>query len=116
MTVRFAAALPKEAENNGLTSIERALVDTPGAQHLIIGVVDTRKVIIDADEDDTIPYARFVHVEVIKGADEPAARALLDAATAARTGGQQLQLDGQDDADADDLAEDDEDQDDDDVE
>jgi hypothetical protein len=88
VTVRFAAALPKEAEDNGLTIIERALINDPGTEHVIIGVVDTKKIITDTDNADTIPYARFRRVEVITGPHETAALKLLAEAALARNGKQ----------------------------
>lgn len=92
MTVRFAAALPKEAEHNGLTTIEQALIDDPEGTHVIVGIIDTRKIITDTDTADTIPYARFTHVEVITGTSEHSARELLASAALNRNSGQQLPL------------------------
>ena len=87
MTARLASALPKDADSNGLTSIEQQLIDHPDSTHVVIGVIDTRKVIIDAERDETIPYARFRHIEVITGQEEAAkARSMLIEALTRRTG------------------------------
>jgi hypothetical protein len=97
MTVRFAAALPKEAENNGLTLIEKQLIDDPEGTHVIVGIIDTKKIITDIGNADTIPHAEFKHVEVITGASEDSAREMLAAAALNRNGSQQLPLDDGDD-------------------
>jgi hypothetical protein len=87
MTARLASALPRDADSNGLTSIEQQLIDYPDSTHVVIGVIDTRKVIIDAERDETIPYARFRHIEVIADQSSAAqARSLLIAALTRRTG------------------------------
>ena len=87
MTARLASALPKDADSNGLNIIERELIDNPHTTHVVIGVIDTRKTIIDEDSDETIPYARFRHIEVMTDTEaEATARSMMIAALTKRTG------------------------------
>jgi hypothetical protein len=102
MTARLASALPKDANSNGLTSIETELIERPHDTHVVIGIIDTRKTIIDAEKDETIPYARFRHIEVMTDdADEADARSMMIKALTLRTGAQTLpfEADGADDDD-----------------
>lgn len=102
MTARLASALPKDANSNGLTSIEQQLIDNPDGTHAVIGVIDTRKVIIDAEREETVPYARFRHIEVISD-EAPAAQArspLIHALTK-RTGVETLPFESDDAGDGD---------------
>lgn len=62
--MKIASALPK-GTLNGLTAIDRALVNQPEQSHLIIAEVDCKSVTTDTDTGDTEPTIRILHVEVV---------------------------------------------------
>ena len=105
MSVRIWPTLPKDDARNGLVRVERQLIDDPDQTHVIVAVVNQRRVTSDADTGETIPTARVLHIEAITGADADSARQLLTSACKARTGSEtlpfesdeQLPLDGDDD-------------------
>jgi hypothetical protein len=100
MTARLASGLPKDANSNGLTAIEQLLIDHPHSTHVVIGVIDTRKVIMDAEKDETIPYAQFQHIEAIRDTEAAAsARTLMLAALKTRTGAEMLPFETEGDGD-----------------
>jgi hypothetical protein len=90
MSVRMWATLPKDHTANGLGVIEAALVDDPDAEHIVIARINRRRVTTDDDTGDTIPTARVVHIEVIRGELEADAREILGAAHRTRTGEETL--------------------------
>jgi hypothetical protein len=102
MAVRLWPVLPKDVERNGLAAVEQALIGDPEGTHVIIAVINQRRVTTDADSGETTPAARVLHVEAITGADEASARQLLVSAHKNRTGVEQLPFES-DDADPDDF-------------
>jgi hypothetical protein len=94
MSVKLWPSLPKDADRNGLGSIEASLIQDPDDTHVVIAVINQRRVTTDADTGETTPTARVHHIEVITGPDAKAASELLEAACMRRTGAEQLPLDG----------------------
>lgn len=93
MSVRLWPVLPKDNDRNGLGAIERALIEDPEREHIVVAVINQRRTTTDADSGETTPAARVVHIEAISGDSEEAARNLLAEAHTERTGHEQLPFD-----------------------
>lgn len=91
---KLAGALPK-GERNGLTAIDRKLVDEPWRSHIVIGVVDCKKITTDTDTGDTEATARVTRIEVIHGEDLTTAEQLMLRAVQRRNGETVLPLEVQ---------------------
>ena len=86
MAVRMWASLPKDNEANGLTAIEKHLVDDPDSSHVVVAIINRKRLSIEDDAGETIPTARIVHIEPLSGGAADEARQLLVAALKERTG------------------------------
>ncbi len=90
--MKIASALPKGTQN-GLVAIDRALVNEPEQEHLVIARVDCKSITTDTDTGDTEPTVRILHVEVVDPKSQAVADRLLRAAYARRTGDNTLPFD-----------------------
>lgn len=82
---KLASALPG-GDANGLTAIARSLIDEPHQVHVVIALVDCKRITTDADSGEVIPTARIRRVEVISENDRDLAAKMLRRALETRTG------------------------------
>lgn len=83
---RLIATLPK-GQDNGLGIIDQDMVNDPEALHIIVALVDCKKLLTDIDTGDVEPYARIVKIEAIEDDDAAAqVKHLMRAAAARRLG------------------------------
>jgi len=87
------ATLPKDHEANGLTAIEKELVASPDGVHVVVALVNRKRLTVEDDASETTPTARIVHIEPLSGEHADAARGLLMAALKERTGAVTLPFD-----------------------
>ncbi len=92
---KLAAQLPK-GEANGLGALDRALIDSPATVHVVIALVDCKKITTDVDSGDTEPVARIRRIEVITD-DKDRAAMMLRRALEVRTGKTVLPFDLEED-------------------
>lgn len=92
--MKIASQLPK-GTLNGLTAIDRALVNNPETSHIIVAEVDCKSITTDTDTGDTEPTVRILHVEVIgdRSGNLDDVRRSMDAAYRRRTGDNPLPFD-----------------------
>lgn len=86
--VNIAGTFKKdERENNGLEEIAKDLIENPLTQHVVVAIVETRRIVHNvADGGTRTPTVRFTQIEPLDGSDAEQARAMLDAAYRRRTG------------------------------
>lgn len=82
---KLNGSLPK-GQANGLSAIARQLVDEPDQPHVVIAIVDTRKIATDCDTGDQEATVRVRRIEPISGDDGQRAATLLRRAMETRTG------------------------------
>ena len=90
MTVNISAAFKNdERVFNGLETITKDLIENPLERHVIVAWVECVRITKDvADGMTETPTVKLTHVEVmLSDAEEKDARALLEKAYKARTGG-----------------------------
>lgn len=84
---KLASTLPKALEDDGLSSLNRRLVQNPKHQHLVVAVVDCKKVETETDDGATIATARVVQIEPIYNeADQDLVQLILRRASDTRNG------------------------------
>lgn len=98
--VKRGALLPT-GEENGLADVASQLVAqgtgrAPHRLYAVIGIVDARRVAVDADSGAEVATVRFRRVEVLLPADLAAAEKLLRRALESRSGQTTLPLDLED--------------------
>lgn len=93
---KLTSALPK-GEGNGLTAIARELIDNPSDIHVVIALVDCKKIATDIDTGDVEPTARIRRIEVIGGGDRDIAAKMMRRALETRTGKTVLPFDLEED-------------------
>ena len=95
MTVKLAAALPKEFDANGMERLHAQLVQHPERRHLVVMVVDSDHRTIDDKAGGAItPYAGILFIEPIQDADDiDAVTDIMVRVRAERTGDATLDLD-----------------------
>ena len=81
---KLTSALPK-GEANGLSALDRELIDSPSSIHVVIALVDCKKITTDVDSGDVEPVARIRRIEVIRE-DKDRAAIMLRRALEVRTG------------------------------
>lgn len=87
MTVNIAATFKRdERENNGLTAIADQLIEEPLTRHVVVGLIETKRVTKDVADDTETPTIKFVMLEPLDGAPAKTAQDLLNAARMARLG------------------------------
>lgn len=93
---KLNSQLPK-GEGNGLTALARKLIDTPHDIHVVIALVDCKKVTTDNDSGEIEPTARIRRIEVIEEGDKDVAAKMLRRALERRTGKTVLAFDLEED-------------------
>ena len=92
---KLTSALPK-GEANGLSALDRELIDSPSSIHVVIALVDCKKITTDVDSGDVEPVARIRRIEVIRE-DKDRAAIMLRRALEVRTGKTVLPFDLEED-------------------
>lgn len=82
---KLAAGLPK-GEANGLAALARQLIDEPTKVHVVVMLVDCKKISTDCDTDDVEPTARIRRVEAVLIEDHEVAQRMLRRSLEKRTG------------------------------
>ena len=95
-TTRLASGLPK-GDGNGLDSLARQLIDEPTSVHVIVALVDCKKITTDTDTGDVEPTARVRRIEVISDEDKDLAAKMLRSSLEKRTGKTVLPFDLEED-------------------
>jgi hypothetical protein len=93
---KLNAALPK-GEANGLQQLARDLIDNPREVHVIVALVDCKKITTDNDTGEIEPTARIRRVEVIAEDDKPFVAKMMRRALERRTGKTVLPFDLEED-------------------
>lgn len=93
---KLAAGLPK-GDGNGLDALARDLIDSPHDVHVIVALVDCKKITTDNDDGTVEPTARIRRVEVITEDDKDLAAKMLRRALEKRTGKTVLPFDLEED-------------------
>lgn len=93
---KLASGLPK-GDGNGLVAIARQLIDQPHDVHVVIALVDCKKVTTDNDDGTIEPTARIRRIEAITEADKDLAAKMLRRALEKRTGKTVLPFDLEED-------------------
>ena len=92
---KLTAGLPK-GEANGLSSLDRELIDSPSTVHVVIALIDCKKITTDVDSGDVEPVARIRRIEVIRE-DKDRAAMMLRRSLEVRTGKTVLPFDLEED-------------------
>ena len=82
---KLAATLPK-GDGNGLDAIARKLIENPREVHVVIAIVDCKKVTTDNDTGDVEATARIRRIEAIDLDDRDRAAMMLRRALERRIG------------------------------
>lgn len=93
---KLTSALPK-GDGNGLDALARDLIDSPHDVHVIVALVDCKKITTDNDSGEIEPTARIRRVEVISEDDKDLAAKMLRRALERRTGKTVLPFDLEED-------------------
>lgn len=93
---KIASTLPK-GDGNGLDAIATELIDNPSDIHVVVALVDCKKVTTDFDTGDVIPTARIRRIEAIEEADKDLAAKMMRRALERRTGKTVLPFDLEED-------------------
>jgi hypothetical protein len=93
MSVKLSGRLPRD-DRNGIASIATALVNDPSAVHVIVALVDCRKITTDIETSEVMPECRIRAIEAFPGAtaDGEELRRLWRRARERRTGEMELEL------------------------
>jgi len=89
---KLAAALPKGV-GNGLDAIEAAMTEAPHEVHVVIALIDCKKVTTDSDTGEMEATARIRRIEAIEAGDKARAMAMMRRALESRTGATVLPFD-----------------------
>ena len=93
---KLTASLPK-GDGNGLDALARQLIDTPHDVHVVIALVDCKKITTDNDDGTVEPTARIRRIEAISEEDREVAARMLRRALERRTGKTVLPFDLEED-------------------
>lgn len=93
---RLASGLPK-GDGNGLDALARNLIDAPHEVHVVVALVDCKKITTDNDDGTVEPTARIRRIEAITEADKDLAAKMLRRALEKRTGKTVLPFDLEED-------------------
>lgn len=93
---KLQSSLPK-GEANGLAALARKLIDQPEAVHVVVMLVDCKKISTDVDTGDIEPTARIRRIEAVLSEDHPQAEKMLRRALEKRTGKTVLPFDLEED-------------------
>ena len=93
---KLASSLPG-GDANGLVSLARNLIDSPHDVHVVVALVDCKKITTDNDTGEVEPTARIRRIEAIAGDDKALAGKMLRRALESRTGKTVLPFDLEED-------------------
>lgn len=93
---KLASSLPG-GDANGLVAIARQLIDTPHDVHVVIGLVDCKRITTDMDNGEIVPTARIRRIEVVNEQDRDLAAKMMRRALEERTGKTVLPFDLEED-------------------
>lgn len=93
---KLASSLPA-GEGNGLDAIASELIDQPHDIHVVVALVDCKKITTDNDTGEIEPTARIRRIEAITEADRDLAAKMLRRALEKRTGKTVLPFDLEED-------------------
>ena len=93
---KLASGLPK-GDGNGLDALARNLIDSPHEIHVVVALVDCKKITTDNDDGTVEPTARIRRIEVISEGDKDLAAKMLRRALEKRTGKTVLPFDLEED-------------------
>lgn len=82
---KLVGSLPK-GDGNGLDALARKLIDTPRDIHVVIALIDCKKIATDTDTGEVEPTARIRRIEAIDSDDRDIAAKMLRRALERRTG------------------------------
>ena len=82
---KLVGNLPK-GDSNGLDALARALIDSPRTVHVVVALLDCKKITTDSDTGETEPTARIRRIEAITDSDRELAAKMLRRALERRTG------------------------------
>ena len=92
---KLNAGLPK-GEANGMSALDRELIDSPTTVHVVIALIDCKKITTDVDSGDVEPVVRIRRIEVIHE-DKDRAAMMLRRSLEVRTGKTVLPFDLEED-------------------
>lgn len=93
---KLASSLPG-GDANGLVSLARNLIDSPHDVHVVVALVDCKKITTDNDTGEVVPTARIRRIEAISDDDKGLAGKMLRRALETRTGKTVLPFDLEED-------------------
>lgn len=93
---KLASSLPG-GDANGLVAIARQLIDSPHEVHVVVGLVDCKRITTDNDSGEIVPTARIRRIEVIGDQDKDLAAKMMRRALEERTGKTVLPFDLEED-------------------
>ena len=94
---KLTSALPG-GDANGLVAIARELIDNPHEVHVVLALVDCKKVTVDNDNGETVPTARIRRIEALTDAEDKAlSHKMIRRALERRTGATVLPFDLEED-------------------
>jgi hypothetical protein len=82
---KLASSLPK-GEANGLSALAAVLVDIPEHVHVVIALVDCKRIQTDVDSGDVEPTARIRRIEAVLPEDHAHAHRMILRSLEKRTG------------------------------
>ena len=98
--VKLASSLP-DGDANGLTAVHQKLCDAPHEMHVVVALVDCKRITTETDTGELVPTGRVRRIEVItKPADGKRLIQLVRRAYEERTGQTVLPLDMEDELSA----------------
>lgn len=93
---KLNGTLPK-GEANGMQALARDLIDSPHDVHVIVALVDCKRITTDNDSGEVEPTARIRRIEVISEDDKPFVSKMMRRALERRTGRTVLPFDLEED-------------------
>lgn len=94
---KIASSLPG-GDANGLTSIARQLIDSPHDIHVVVALVDCKRITTDNDSGEVVPTARIRRIEALVDPEDMAlSQKMLRRALERRTGKTVLPFDLEED-------------------
>ncbi|GAA4626688.1 hypothetical protein GCM10023196_035950 [Actinoallomurus vinaceus] len=82
---KLTSSLPK-GDANGLGPIVTDLVTNPHELHVVLAIVDCKKITTDSDTGEVVPTVRIRRIEALLNDDLTKARRLMERALEKRTG------------------------------
>lgn len=93
---RLGSGLPK-GEGNGLNALARKLIDNPSRVHVVIALIDCKKISTDVDTGDIEPTARIRRIEAVLPEDREVAERMIRRSLDKRIGREVLPFDLEED-------------------